>query len=308
LDTIYGSDFNYSLPKPVLEGWLQGRGFPGSTEYTPEEKIRLKDDIATLYSKINNSNLVRTGNIAVISAGAPGAGKSVLLESLLRSEFEDGRRFAYVDPDAVCLKSGMPKTFTRDLSACDGSPAERKKLYDKWRAASNASAHLILANWVREHIPFFFGSTSTGPATGHFFQFLTEQGYQIHLVHVTAPDMVRWESINKRDAICIHVTPEDTAEKGLLLPQRIMDTYLKYAGTISFYYRSSANAPAQLAATWQQHPGQGGNLLIENMGLYEQVKAVHNTAVGTLAKLNPDNETLLWENTVEKVSSISLKK
>jgi hypothetical protein len=54
------------------------------------------------------------------------------------------------------------------------------------------------------------------------------------LIHVSAPDDVRWGSIQERDKTFVQTTEQDIKEKWLLLPQRINDTFLKYADRLSF--------------------------------------------------------------------------
>ena len=122
------------------------------------------------------------------------------------------------------------------------------------------------------------------------------------MIHVTAPDDVRWDSIKERDKTFIQTTEQDVKEKGLLLPQRINDTFLGFADVIEFYYRDAVQQDAQLAATWtrnQDNTGPLGLLQITIPSQYEKIKAIHNAAVTTLKK--PE---LLWESTVEAKSKM----
>ncbi len=295
LSLIYNESFQYSLPKKILEGFLSGKAFDHPEVYTIEESERLCTDINELYQSILTPKSVQE-NVAVISAGAPGAGKTVKLRQDLEANVALGKNYAYICPDDVCLKN-QKRTYVADIEDSDQSTPARQSAYNKWRPGSNAATHLILGNLIREKYAFYFGSTSSGPATNKFFEFLKDQGYTIRLIHISAPDEVRWGSIQERDKNFVQTTEQDIREKGLLLPQRINDTYLKYADEIEFYYRDEVKCDAVLAARWlrNQDPSElAGTLQILDQKQYDQVKSVHNAAVELLKR--PE---LLWEGTVE---------
>lgn len=270
LSRLYNDQYQYSLPQPVLESFLSGKAFDHPEFYTLEESENLLADIREIYRHILAKNPVKEKR-AVITAGAPGAGKTVKL----RQDLEAHRgRFAYVCPDDVCLQN-MRRTYGTEAS------------YTKWRPGSNGAAHLIVGNLIREGYGLYFGSTSTSPNTCNFFAFLKAQGYKIRLIHVTAPDAVRWASIQERDKTFVQTMEQDVREKGLLLPQRIRDTYLKFADEIEFYYREAVNQDAVLVACWRSETDA---LQVHDKEKYENLKAVHNQAVKVLSR--PE---LLWK-------------
>src|SRR5205085_8823258 len=90
----------------------------------------------------------------------------------------------------------------------------RQELYNKWRPGSNAATHLILAHLIRQQYAFYFGTTASSPSTGKFLEFLKSKGYTIKLLHLTAPDDVRWASVQERDKIFVQTTEEDIRDKG----------------------------------------------------------------------------------------------
>lgn len=296
LDRIYCTEYHYSLPKKVLEGFMSGKAFDYPKPYTDEEAAKLQADIANIYKSILAKNPTREP-VAIMTAGAPGAGKTTKMRQDMESERT--RKYAYICPDDVCLKQ-QEQTYVAEVNSCDGSKEARQAAYNKWRPGSNAANHLILANLIRDKYAFYFGTTSTGPATAFFFKFLKEQGYKIRLMHVSAPDNVRWESIKERDKTFVQTTEQDVVEKGLLLPQRITDTYLEFADEIEFYYRDGVKDDARLAATWIRNPAGSphkGTLKVVSGPAYEQIKAIHNAGIRQLNK--PE---LSWELTVEKQS------
>lgn len=297
---IYDEDFEYSLPKSVLQSFLSGRAFDHPRVYTAEESTRLREDINAIFQQIL-STTPEKGNLAVMTAGAPGAGKTTKMRQDLREKAAAGYHFAYICPDDVCLKS-QERTYQCEIKGQAATKEERQAAYNKWRPASNAATHLILGNLIREKYSFYFGTTSSSPATQHFFAFLKKQGYQIRLIHVTAPDDVRWGSIQERDKTFVQTTEQDVQLKGLLLPQRIMDTYLALADIIEFYYRDDVHKNADLAAIWTRNTPSNevlGTLQIVSPSEYKHIKAIHNAAVTDLKRSD-----LLWEKTVEKHSDI----
>lgn len=297
-DVVYNSRYSYSLPKAVMESYFSGKAFDHQEFYTENQARALQEDIREISRQTFADPYLEREKLAVMTAGAPGAGKTFKLRQDLERNIGN---YPYLDPVDVCLKN-MERSYQTDLKSSDGSLESRKALYNLWRPGSNAAAHWVLANLIREGYAFYFGTTSTGPASWRFFEFLKAQGYQIRLLHITAPDDVRWESIKERDKAFVQTTEESVKERGMLLPQRINDTYLKYADRIEFYYRGAVKEDARLAAIWVRSPEGArhlGTLRIINLHFYEQLKAIHNTTVALL-----DRKELLWENTVEANSQV----
>ncbi len=285
IGALYREDYSYSLPRGILEKFLQGTEF-GYKGYTEEEKERVKEDLREIFSRVIAVNPMHQ-KVAVITAGAPGAGKTTLLHTDLEANKAKGLNFAYICPDDVALKS-QTRTYLQDGD------------YNKWRCASNAITHIVLANLIDQGMAFYFGTTASSKETWRFFKFLKDRGYEIRLIHITAPDSVRWGSIQERDKTFIQTTEEDVREKGGLLPQRIMDTFLTYADRIDFYYRGGVDQDAQLAAKWERAAGDMGTLEVVDHFLYSQVKAVHNAAIIKLNRLE-----LIWESTVRQKTILS---
>jgi predicted ABC-type ATPase len=295
MSSIYTPEYSYSTSQATLEKFLSGQEFDNPDLYTPEESSRLQEDINGLWNKIMAVHPLKAP-IAVITAGAPGSGKSTLLESLIAT----GPNYAYIDPDTVCLKN-QTRTYLADINASDRSFETRTLAYTKWRPASNAASHLVLANLIKEKYAFYFGTTASNPSACKFFELLKNQGYLIKLIHVSAEDDVRIDSIKEREKNFVQVTLQGARDKGVLLPQRINDTFLKYTDHITFYHRDGVNEEAKLAAYWIKNPKKERLLTIEDLEAYERIKAIHNTVI---EKLNLPE--LSWENTVEAQSDLIL--
>ena len=293
LTLIYSDTYQYSLPKNILENFLQGTAFDNKTPYTTQELEQIYQDINNLFQKTITVNPDKV-KIAYITAGAPGAGKTTLTHQILDKKILE-ENVAYVCPD----DTGLPAlTGYQQISKENPTAA-----YTKLRPASNGAMHWILANLIRENYAFYFGSTSSSPLTGKFFEFLKKQGYEIRLIHVTAPDDVRWKSIQERDKTIIQTTEQDIKEKGRMVYERLNDTFLKFADRIDFYYRDEVDLDAQQVATWYRNADnekEPGTLEIVNASLYGPLKNVHNEAM----KLLKPNEDLSWEATIEKHSKV----
>lgn len=318
LSNIYNkSGYEYSLPPNVMNTFISGVAFDNKVPYTEEESSNLRKDTQDIYEKIMAQNPSKSDKpLAIMTAGAPGAGKTVLMKQDIEAfQNQTNKKYAYICPDDVCLKS-QTRTYLADIKKkpsfmvvllnffrCsppndDKAIEVRKAAYNKWRPASNAATHLILANLIREKYDFYFGTTSSGPATKFFLQHLKDQGYTIKLLHVSAPDDVRWESIKMRDQTFVQTTEDDVREKGDLVPQRITDTFLKFADQIQFFYRDAVDQDAVLAAEWTR---DDNTLIVKSNPLYEKIKAIHNHVVDKLNK--PE---LAWKVAVE--DQVILKK
>lgn len=281
----------YSLPETLLETYLSGNSFDYKQGYTGEERANLERDIQDIYDQIVSRNPLKE-RVAVLTAGAPGAGKTWKMREDLR-----GRNIAYIDPDDVCLKL-QTLTYLAEVDLLGLRDA-----YTKWRPGSNGANHLILANLIREGYAFYFGTTSTSPATKIFFQFLKEQKYEIRLIHVSAPDSVRWASLVERDKGFIQQTEEDVINKGRMLPERIIDTYLAFADRIEFCYRDEVEKEARLGAIWvRNQEANEGKLTVVDLAAYAQIKKIHNDELRRIKR-----EDLLWESTVEKRSAFNIQ-
>lgn len=284
---IYNEEFNFSLPQTFLEQYARGLGFDNKIEYTREEQDALRFDILKVWEGIQARKPSHSDQPKIVlTAGAPGVGKTTLLQRYVQ-QLPD---FAYICPDDVCLKQ-MKMTYgeyvkkTRDLAGG----------YLKWRAGSNYGHHLITAHLVQSKTNFLYGTTASSDKTGLFLDFLKKNGYQIEILHVMAPDQVRWDSIAKRDKVFVQQSSQDVINKQLLVHERIQDTFLKYADKIFFYYRDGVDNPAILGGAWIATEDGKGYLEIANPEILEKVKALHNSVCEGMNKPH-----LKWENTVDQ--------
>lgn len=290
----YTPNYQYSLPEKILNSFLTGVAFDNKVPYTPEEIEKYKNALRTLHKETLSQNPSK-GKEVVITAGAPGAGKTTLLEQYMVNARRDGTVFAYTDPDAVYLKHLLQtENYGTDKEA-------RAMAYTKLRPITNWMAHVAVATYVRQNLKFGHGTTASAPQTAFYFKFLQDKGREITLLHISAPDQVRWDSIKKRDETFVQTTEQDTREKGLLVPQRINDTYLKFAKRIEFYYRDAVDSNAVLGGVWIRNAdGTGGSITVTNPEAFAKLKEIQNAASTVLKQ--PE---ISWEQSVAKSVSDS---
>ena len=298
LTKIYNDRFSYCLDRKILRALLDGKVFAFGSSYTDEEKVRLNTDINRLYQEMVATKPVM-GNLAAISAGAPGVGKATLLQRKLEAARAEGLNFAYICPDDVCLNN-MKETYIHDMDASRGQGWQLQMAYAKWKPASNAAAHLLTAHIIKQKCAFYFGSTCSNPKTSEFFSFLRRRGYYIRVLYVNAPDDVRVLSIRQRDKTLVRTTEKDVLEKGILSARRLCDTLIRFVHEIEFYHRPMVDAKAIHAATWIKSSGYlPDTLKIHSKSDYERIKEQHNAMLE--ADLCSSNA---WENTVGLATEI----
>ncbi len=297
---IYSKDFKYLLAEETLKKLLSGKALNQGEEYSEEELINLQNDINRIFQNIVSQAPPQGKETAevVITAGAPGSGKTVAMVERLKKEASKERKFAYLCPHDVCFRY-MQDTYQKELTMGKGTKKELQDAHAKWRPGSEAATHLILANLIRERYDIYFGSTLSSTGTPMLLHFFKLRNYEITVMHVTASDQVRRESIERRDGEC--VDPKDIEEQGRSLAQRIKDL-LEYANRIEFYYRRDSKGEAKLAAIWsKQEPSSrfSGTLQIVDPVDYEKIKQIHNAAIESLGQLS-----LGWDVAVENPSEL----
>lgn len=183
---------SYPYPEKTVKDWSNGIGFGRKVEYTPEERELLDQEIASwrehfiheinwayslkaytpsfLFPYVNEATnkvvnyfkskgfLQEKENWVILSAGAPGAGKSALLESIRE-------RFPLIDPKAILNN--------RD---------------EKWRPAAHYLALYWAAYCVSHKSSFYFAGAVHRPDVYNYFK---DHGFKIKVIYLSAPDKGR---------------------------------------------------------------------------------------------------------------------
>ncbi|GAB4228545.1 MAG: hypothetical protein Tsb0021_05980 [Chlamydiales bacterium] len=301
LETIYNEKFNYFLPSNLLVNYLNGTEFGRITPYTENELQQLQEEYAGIRKSVLIDELPYTKNIKgkvdLITAGAPGAGKTYLLNQILKTQKAKNHVFGYHDPDDVylrCMENTYWKMVRDEVQQGKDELSSKQKAYEKFRPASNEFFNLGLATNLSQGKNVAIGTTLTSARISNLLEFLEKNNYEIQLIHVSAPKDVRIDSVKIRDQSFVQTTSNDIETKGHLFTQRIHD-YMKYGSKIDFYYRRAADEDAILAATLQGKLKKR-EIKIINRESWDQVKNLHNA---TCQQLGLDS-SYLWENAVEK--------
>ncbi|MBX9923533.1 MAG: zeta toxin family protein [Rhabdochlamydiaceae bacterium] len=306
INRIYNENYEYFLQKKTLEKLISGKALDHPYEYSEQEQENLQEDIRDIYRKTISEHCTDKSNtkpLAIITAGASGAGKTSLLRQNLEKNKSQENVYIYVCADETCLKNQM-RTYQKDIQDSDLSLNSRQKIFNKWRPSSHGIKHLILGNLIRDKKSFCLGTSCTEPGTEQFFKLLKKQGYQIQLLYVTAPDEIRWNSIQERNKTFIHGyshTLEGIKKHAELLAEQVC-SFPDFADEIAFYYRKSVHESAQLTALWTRNTPRSetlGSLQIFSPSEYTEIKKIHNEAIKRIQR--PD---LNWENYFDKQSKV----
>ncbi len=195
------------------------------------------------------------------TAGGPGACKSTVLESYLRSNAQLSN-YVYTDPDQVALRK---MNFTYGDSRTCFNFAESKSYhealkiaYEKWRWASNYVAHAVLQEAFLHDYNIAHGTTSTSP---HIVTLYTKlkPTYNIELLLCYAADQTRFETVQRREReqAFVQADPRDVITKGKEFSLRF-PIYFHFADKITFYWQNALQN-GQLpkpAATWERSTNQ----------------------------------------------------
>lgn len=282
LSRIYNENYQYPLPRKVLESCLEGTSSESECPYTQKEFADLVSDINDLYDGIVFSNPMEK-RLVVMSVGSIGSGKTLAMRKDLEEKTDEDTNYAYVHLEDVCLRN-MFKTYQKDLRLQEASLYASKASYDKWKSAAYAATHIVLANLILEGRSIYLDTSITNPPTPMLCEFFKSQGYAIRVICVVAPTNVRVEAVRRKDNF-IQATQDEVIKDGTLLPLRVNNLVIKYAKTADFYYRNQVEGDAKLVAVWNRNleGSEGiGALKITDSSDYHEMVATHNAAAKIL--------------------------
>ncbi|MBV8801779.1 MAG: AAA family ATPase, partial [Gammaproteobacteria bacterium] len=216
--------------------------------YTPEEKNEIAKDLKNIREYTFDKAVSLSQSDApleyVATAGAPGAGKTTVIETFIKENHL--KNYVYADPDQI-LKN-MNYTYRKSLSNYHFAEAKSnhdalKDAYNKWRPASNYICHEMLQiafgseNKKETQFCLAHGTTSTNLAVEQLYKKIKSRNYSIHLLLCYSPDPIRKEAIEKREKeqAFVQVDAKEVISKGEDFLKRF-DVYFSYADKISFYW------------------------------------------------------------------------
>lgn len=299
LSEIYTTTYQYFLPSDILIKFFNGTAFQGAP-YSNEELENLCTDINELYQNILATKPPRKGGTAIISAGAPGSGKTTKLREELAWNHKGDRYHAIICPEDICLPN-MKRTYKKDLGE-NTSQAHLKKTYDKWISGAHAAAHFILAFLIKNNYDFFYGTSLSYPMTANLLKFIKLNGYSIRIIYVVAPNQLCFDSIVERKKPPYDISLEEIKKKAAYCALKIVDTYFQYASEVDFCCRENARSKTIVGAVWKTKKDYDDNmnrLYIFNTFAYEKIKELHNSAISKYESVE-----LMWENSIEIISTV----
>lgn len=229
-------------------------------EYSEEELMRIQNDFWHLH-QVTFEHADRKP-LYVATAGGPGSGKTTLLYHYMD---ESPVHFAFIDPDRSCLFR-MSSTYLWDKQL--GYLPE--ECYEKWRGASNFISNTLVGIALGEGYAIAHGTTLTSPHVVRSLKAISKRfGYERELLHITADEALRIESVERvRERGEHQATDDDMANKG----HRFFHMLMTYAGNferIGFYYRPEMEVVIQAALL------DHGHLSVLDEEALEQIEQLH---------------------------------
>ncbi len=244
---------NEYLTKPynLKEAWdkVGLKGKPpkaGNSFYSKKEISLIKGELSRIYNQLTANCIPVPSNQEkhfVLSAGAPGAGKSRLLEDLIRQEAHL-RNMVFCDPDERALK--LMQMYKDDIIRFGGGLNGLTLSYTKWRWASNYISGTIMNKANDNHYNILYGTTGTSPFISKIYDNAHNEGYKTTTIIVSAPDDVRIESTRKRFEVEQNRYIDDAREKGQLFYERISTIFDK-TDNFRLYWRDGVDKAPTLA-------------------------------------------------------------
>jgi len=181
-----------------------------------------------------------THTLYLATAGAPGSGKSYILEQELQSG-NDPRytTTVKVDPDRYVMLQMQTYTealkHAREAHISDAGYAA----YNGARPGSNSIANRFLNEAIETGRHVAHGTTMTSPHAPKLLDALKERGYDRHLLLVSAPEEFRQAALEHRNTIekFHQVTADDFLTKGKEATLRTAD-WLAHTDRASLFWNS----------------------------------------------------------------------
>jgi predicted ABC-type ATPase len=210
-------------------------------DYTADEKERIELDLSNIRVLTFRGKMSHLEPIYIATAGAPGSGKSTILEKELK---ENPLYFkmnpAYIDPYQRGLKF-MINTYWQDLTLGNVSNDQsyEKNLEaacKKWDAAANYIANTLLNEAFAHGYSIAHGTTSSGEFIEQLYISLKAAGYQIHLMICEASLENRIAALEHRMYVqgFYESTSANFGKNEQLWVSKII-LYLKYANFITIW-------------------------------------------------------------------------
>ncbi len=238
--------------------------------YSPLEKDLIQEDLRNISELVlrNMNTPKELKPIYLATAGAPGAHKSTILETLMHKEprFKD---LAYIDPDTRGLRFMINTYYSQsmnyyEIANAKSFQAAQQRAYDYWRDASNFIANTLLEKASISRFNIGHGTTLTSDKVAIFLHKIKSNGYSPTIVLCHAPDNIRVQAVAHRAKVqgFYQSSPEDVREKAKLFLQRI-PLYFDFADEMLIYWTDRLFHPVHAASI------RSGKLKVVDTKAYE---------------------------------------
>ena len=220
-------------------------------EYSQEERALLQDDLENIRKLcFRGISAPEEQKTYVATAGAPGAGKSTILETYLH----DKSNFVYLDRDQRALKF-MINTYCQELTnykirKISDMKILLQKAYEKWREGSVYIVSTLINEALEKGYNIAHGTTSTNEQVAPLFEQLKKNNYKIILMLCYSTEQNRENALQYRikNQCFYQADPHEAAERAKVFPERF-PLYFQYADEIQLYWIDHFLKGAVLAAT-----------------------------------------------------------
>lgn len=226
------------------------------TYYSEEQVAYIKGCLASLFNSVTEGKRpVAPGKQQFIStAGAPGSGKSVLLEHELANN-PTYKNFVYLDPDEVAIK--MIGRYNDMVARYADKRDGLHMAYTVWRNASNYLHNSLMNMVAKQGYNIALGTTATGGAMSKLYEGLKAQNFTIKTLVLAADDQTRADSLIQRFNVeqTRYLPADHAVDKADAFIEKF-PLYFKESDEVELFWRSGANESAVKAASYSQKDNQ----------------------------------------------------
>ena len=256
-----------AVPKFVIDDWknqysvnsdvFTQYGLSVEEQSTFLELVARDEEICRNFAFANAKKPEGRNPIYLATAGAPLAGKSTELDRAVQDKDGEYYHTVRIDPDVWTMKtmihSYQGHMMSQGLIAdADSFKDAQIKAYDLCRPASNYYSLENMNEAVERKLDIAHGTTMTSEHAGKMLDNYKNNGYDIHLIVVAAPDDIRGEASSYRQKTQANYqsTPEDVISKGAAFHDR-MSTYFEKADKLVLKWRTAVQGDAEVAAIYE---------------------------------------------------------
>ncbi len=238
-------------------------------EYTADELNRLYVDLQAVADRVFKNPLQK--RIYITTAGAPGSGKTSLIESYLSNDSKSAIS-SYVYINMKKYLAWMEKTYQQDIQQSP-HPTDHQEIYNYWKNASYFLSIVFLITSLKCGYAIVQNSTSCTNSTEEFLKkihFVFH--YRITILHITCEDEIRKLSLQNTQ-IKTQVSAWNEENFTTLGKQFFynLPIYLKNSDLVLFFHRKTED---QIVLAAKKH--RNFRCIVHNDSSYQKIQTLHS--------------------------------